>query len=70
MAQRIDMLSIYDHPWIIKYKRKDEVDSEEKVSITSSSKSDEPNELEDLENAEVVQSDSNSSGEADGSQHS
>lgn len=44
MAQRIDMLGIYDHPWIIKYKRKDEVDSEDKVSITSSSKSDEPNE--------------------------
>lgn len=60
MSQRIDMLGIYDHPWIIKYKRKDEVDSEEKASITSSSDSDEPNELEDYENADVIKSDSSS----------
>ena len=28
-GKRIDMLSIYDHPWIVKYKRKHEMDSDD-----------------------------------------
>jgi len=27
-GKRIDMLGIYDHPWIVKYKRRDERDSD------------------------------------------
>ena len=36
-GKRIDMLSIYDHPWIVKYKRKHEMDSDDQKSDTSSS---------------------------------
>jgi hypothetical protein len=36
-GKRIDMLNIYDHPWIVKYKRKHEVDSDDREDDSSSS---------------------------------
>jgi serine/threonine protein kinase len=60
MGQRIDILSIYDHPWIVKYKRKDEIDSEEKEKLSSSSNSEGSLDLDDLEAADVNKSESSS----------
>ena len=54
------MLAIYDHPWIVKYKRKDEIDSEEKASISSSSNSEASHDFDELDNAEAAKSDSSS----------
>ena len=53
------MLAIYDHPWIVKYKRKDEIDSEDKQSI-SSSNSEEAPEIDDFEQADAAKSESSS----------
>ena len=33
-GKRIDMLGIYDHPWIVKYKRRDERGSDDEDALS------------------------------------
>jgi serine/threonine protein kinase len=66
MGQRIDILGIYDHPWIVKYKRKDEIDSEEKEKVSGSSSNSEASlDLDDVEAVDIAKAMSDSSS-ADG----
>ena len=51
--KRIDMLQIFDHPWITKYSRKYELSSDEE-RLSSSTESVEEYEIEDLQNDQFM----------------